>query len=118
MKYSAQVHKTINCWIFEIESNLHSMFIPNRKTWGSDKSELGAGISTLSTGDRGECTPEDTVWRQGRGGSLSSSGDESGEWAQYSSSMETGEGNTELGQRRAGDSSEDRRSTRWRRRQN
>jgi hypothetical protein len=35
--------------------------------------------------------------RQGRGGSLSSLGDESGEWAQFSTSMQTGrEGNTKL----------------------
>jgi hypothetical protein len=47
------------------------------------------------------------VGRQRRSDSLSSPGDESDEWAQYLSSMETGEGNTELGQRRAGDSSEE-----------
>jgi hypothetical protein len=58
------------------------------------------------------------VGRQGRGGSLSSPGDESGEWAQYSSSMETGEGNTELGQRRARDSSEEGVDGRWWRGQN
>jgi hypothetical protein len=49
------------------------------------------------------------VGRQGRAGSLASPGDESGEWALYSSSMETGEGKMLLGQRHTGDTA----GTRW-----